>query len=139
MARQPKTLVLDSWAVLAYLEDESSGKQVAEIISDAHERGTSLLMTTVNAGEVWYIIAREVSGADAERSIVDLKHLGIEFVDVDWKLSRVAAGFKAKHRMSYADCFAAALAKDQKAELVTGDREFKQVEGDVRIGWLEPR
>ena len=124
--------------VLAYLEDESPGRQVAEIIATAHERGASLLMTTVNAGEIWYILARQFSDADAERAIGDLKQLGIEFVDVDWKLSRAAAGFKARHRLSYTDCFAAALAKDRKAELVTGDRELKQVEGDVRIGWLEP-
>jgi predicted nucleic acid-binding protein len=38
--------------------------------------------------------------------------------------------------MSYADCFAAALAKDRKSDLVTGDKEFKQVEGEVSIRWL---
>ena len=39
-------------------------------------------------------------------------------------------------RMSYADCFAAALAKLRKAELVTGDKEFKQVEGEVKVLWI---
>jgi predicted nucleic acid-binding protein len=38
--------------------------------------------------------------------------------------------------MSYADCFAAALAKINKAELITGDREFKEVEGEVKVVWL---
>ena len=136
MARRPKTIVLDSWAVLAYLEDENPGKQVAEILASAHEHGTSLLMTTVNAGEVWYILAREVSETEAERTVTDLKRLGIQFVDADWNLTRLAAGFKAKHRMSYADCFAAALAKDHKADLVTGDKEFQQVQNDIRINWL---
>ncbi|MHB1528945.1 MAG: PIN domain-containing protein [Acidiferrobacteraceae bacterium] len=138
MARRPKAVVLDSWAVLAYLEDERAGPQVGEIIATAHERDVSLLMTTVNAGEVWCIVAREVSDAAAERAIADLNQLGIEFVDADWALARVAAGFKARHRMSYADCFAAALARDRKAELVTGDPEFRQIEGDVRIAWLVP-
>ncbi len=136
MARRPKTIVLDSWAVLAYLEDENPGKQVAEILANAHEHGTSLLMTTINAGEAWYILAREVSETEAERAVTDLKRLGIQFVDADWNLTRLAAGFKAKHRMSYADCFAVALAKEHKAELVTGDKEFKQVENDIRIRWL---
>ncbi|HEX9626123.1 MAG TPA: type II toxin-antitoxin system VapC family toxin [Acidiferrobacterales bacterium] len=136
MARHPKTIVLDSWAVLAYLEDENPGKQVAEILASAHEHGASLLMTTVNAGEVWYIVAREVSETEAERAVADLQRLGIRFVDGDWHLTRLAAGFKAKHRMSYADCYAAALAKDRKAELVTGDKEFQQVKNDVRINWL---
>jgi predicted nucleic acid-binding protein len=65
-----------------------------------------------------------------------LLKIGIEFVAADWGLSRNAAGFKAHRRMSYADCFAAALAKERKAELVTGDKEFKQVEGEVAVHWV---
>lgn len=136
MARRPKAVVLDSWAVMAYLEDENAGSEVAKILADAHDHETPLLMTTINVGEVWYILAREVSESEAERAISDLKKLGIRFVDADWHLARIAAGLKAKHRMSYADCFAAALAKDQKADLVTGDKEFQQVQNDVRINWL---
>ncbi|MDA1106867.1 MAG: type II toxin-antitoxin system VapC family toxin [Proteobacteria bacterium] len=136
MARRPKAIVLDSWAVLAYLEDESTGPKVASLIGDAHEHGIPLLMSVVNAGEVWYIIAWEVSETEADKAIDTLRLLGIEFVDVDWKLARIAGTFKAKNRMSFADCFAAALAKDRKAELVTGDKEFKQVENEVKISWL---
>jgi predicted nucleic acid-binding protein len=136
VSRKPKALVLDSWAVLAYLEDEGSGRQVADMIANAHEHGIPLLMSVVNAGEVWYILAREVSETEAEKAIDGLRLLGIEFVDADWKLARIAGTFKAKNRMSYADCFAAALAKEHKAELATGDKEFKQVENEVKISWL---
>jgi uncharacterized protein len=136
MARRPKAIVLDSWAVMAYLEDESSAQKVADLIGDAHEHGIPLLMSVVNAGEVWCILAREVSEAEADKALHELRQLGIEFQDVDMKLARLAGGFKAKHRMSYADCFAAALAREQKAELVTGDKEFKQIEGEIRIVWL---
>ena len=136
MSRKPKALVLDSWAVLAYLEDESSGQKVAELIGDAHEHGIPLLMSVVNAGEVWYILAREISETEADKAIDGLRLLGIEFADADWKLARIAGTFKAKHRMSFADCFAAALAKEHKAELVTGDKEFKQVEGEIKIHWV---
>ncbi len=136
MARKPKALVLDSWAVLAYLEDESAGQKVADLIGDAHEHGIPLLMSVVNVGEVWYILAREVSEPEADKGVDDLRQLGIEFVDADWKLTRVAGTYKAKNRMSYADCFAAAVAKEHKAELVTGDKEFKQVENEIRIHWL---
>ena len=47
-----------------------------------------------------------------------------------------AAEFKAKCRMSYADCFAAALARLHNAELVTGDQDFRQVENEVKVLWL---
>jgi ribonuclease VapC len=136
MARRPKALVLDSWAVLAYLGDEASSQEVADLIADAHENRIPLVMSSVNAGEVWYILAREKSEAEADQAVADLVGLGIELVDANWPLTRIAGGFKAHHRMSYADCFAAALAKDRKADLVTGDKEFKQVEGEVGIHWL---
>ena len=135
MARKPKAIVLDSRSVMAYLGDEPAGQTVADIIADAHENGIALLMTVVNAGEVWYILAREVSESEADQSLGELRNLGFAIVDADWKLT-LAAKFKVKRRMSYADCFAAALAKEEKAELVTGDNEFKQVEGEIKIHWV---
>ncbi|HYJ86209.1 MAG TPA: type II toxin-antitoxin system VapC family toxin [Pyrinomonadaceae bacterium] len=136
MARKPRAIVLDSWAVMAYLEDEATAEKVADIIADAHEEKIPLLMTVVNAGEVWYILAREASVAEADASVRQLRQLGIAFVNADWDLAHDAGGFKAKHKMSFADCFAAALAKQRKAHLVTGDQEFKQVEQEVTIEFL---
>src|SRR5574340_987410 len=115
MPRRPKALVLDSWSILAYLEDEPAGWQVADVIADAHESGIPLMMTVVNAGEIWYITARGTSEEDADRILAELSHLGIQVLDADWKLAREAARFKAKGKMSFADCFAAALAKENKA------------------------
>ena len=129
-------VVLDSWATIAYLEDEASAERVADIIADAHEEEIPLLMSVVNAGEVWYIIARQSSVADADASINQLRDLGIEFVDADWNLAKDAGYFKSKNKMSFADCFAAALAKQRKAHLATGDPEFKQVESEIAINWL---
>ncbi|MCI0418586.1 MAG: type II toxin-antitoxin system VapC family toxin [Acidobacteria bacterium] len=137
MRRRPKALVLDTWSVVAYFEDEPSGEQVADLIADAQESGASLAMSVVNAGELWYLMARRSSEADANESVTELRQLGIQLVDIDWDLARAAASFKSRHRMSYADCFAAALAQRSKAELVTGDSEFKQVEGDISIVWLK--
>ena len=137
MPRKPRAIVLDSWAIMAYFEDEPAAERVADIIAEAHEEKTPLFMTVVNAGEVWYILARRTSESEANRGVHELRQLGIEFIDADWDLAHEAAGFKSKHKMSFADCFAAALAKEKKAHLVTGDKEFKQVEGDLTITWLE--
>jgi ribonuclease VapC len=136
MPRKPKSIVLDSWAVIAYLEGEPAAERVADHIAGAHEEKIPLFMSVINAGEVWYIIAREASVSDAERSITELRHLGIDFVDADWTLTHEAGGFKSKYKMSYADSFAAALAKHKKALLLTGDREFKQIEQQITIDWL---
>lgn len=136
MARRPHPLVLDSWAVLAYFEDEPAGAEVAKLIADARDSDLPLLMCVVNAAEVWYIIAREVSEPQADEAVASLRKIGVEFVEADWPLARLAGSLKAAHRMSFADCFAAALARNQKAELVTGDKEFRQVESELKIRWL---
>ena len=136
MKRKPKVIVLDSWAVLSYFQDEPAAARVEELIADAHERDIPLLMTVVNAAEVWCIKARRSSPSDADKAIHELRQLGIDFVAADWTLAKDAGYFKSKNKMSFADCFAAALARQRKAHLVTGDREFKQVEREITVDWL---
>lgn len=137
MARKPRAIVLDSWAIMSYLGGEPSAEKVADIMADGHEEDIPLLMTVVNAGEVWYILAREVSVAEADSSIRQLRQLGIKLVDADWDLAHDAAVFKSKHKMSFADCFAAALAQNKTGVLLTGDPEFKQVGTQIAINWLK--
>jgi len=136
MPRKPKAIVFDSWAIIAYLEGEASAERVADHIADAHENRIPLFISVVNAAEVWYIIARETSVSDADRSIKELRHLGIEFFDANWTLAHEAGAFKSKYKMSFADCFAAALTKHKNALLLTGDPEFKQVQSQITIDWL---
>src|ERR1700690_2334823 len=136
MARKAKAYVLDTWAVIAYLEDEPSGAQVEELIATAHEEQIPIYMSVVNVGEVWYTLAREVSEDEARAGVKSLRDLRIQFENVDWDLAQEAARFKSQHRMSYADCYAAALAKTQKADLVTGDNEFKPLDGEIKISWV---
>jgi predicted nucleic acid-binding protein len=52
-------------------------------------------------------------------------------------LTRQAAAYKANGNIATGDCFAAALAKDRAAELITGDEEFKMLEGEIKISWME--
>lgn len=136
MAHKSRALVLDTWAVIAYLEDEPAGQQIADLITTAHDENIPIYMSVVNAGEVWYIIAREVSEEEAGNSLKALRDLRISFEDADWTITQEAARFKSKYRMSYADCYAAALAKVKKADLVTGDREFKAIAEQVSLLWV---
>lgn len=136
MAKKAKAYVLDSWAVIAYLEDEPSGEQVEEIIATAHEEQIPIYMSVVNVGEIWYTIAREVSEEEANASVKILHDLRIQFEDADWGLTQEAARLKSKNKISYADAFAAALAKTKKADLITGDNEFKPLDDEIKISWL---
>jgi ribonuclease VapC len=136
MAKKAKAYVLDTWAVIAYLEDEPSGEKVEDLIATAHEEQIPIHMCVVNVGEVWYTVAREISVEDADASVKSLRDLRIQFEDADWSITQEAARFKSRNRMSYADAFAAALAKIKKADLVTGDGEFKALEGEIKISWV---
>ncbi len=128
-------IVFDSWAVLAYLQGEASALKVRDILLSP-ENGGALLMSVVNLGEIWYAIARRISSEEADISVQEVMNWGIEVVDADWTLSRQAAVFKSKYKISYADAFAAALAKTRDAVLLTGDNEFKQIEKEIKIKWL---
>ncbi len=65
-----------------------------------------------------------------------LNLLPVTVVDVDRDLALKAAKIKAKHAISYADCFAIALAQIKNGIVITGDPEFKKAEGIVHISWL---
>ena len=128
--------VLDSYALMAFFEDEPGADLVRDLILKAEENRVNLLISVVNLGEVWYSIARTNSPEVADQYIGEINGMAIEVVDVDWQLTRQAALFKAKGNISYADCFAAALAKVKKADLVTGDNEFKPLDGEIKISWV---
>ena len=136
MAKKAKAYVLDTWAVIAYLEDEPSGEQVEVLIATAHEEQIPIYMSVVNVGEVWYTMAREISEEEANASVKSLRDLRIQFENADWELTQEAARFKSQNKMSYADAYAAALAKLKKADLVTGDKEFKPLDGEIKISWV---
>jgi len=130
------TKVLDSWALLAFFKGEAAADDVETLIHKATDEKTRLLLCVVNWGEVYYGMWRAGGKAAAESVVADLAQLPIESVPVDLPLTKQAAIYKATNKMSYADAFAAALAKVKNADLVTGDAEFKPLETEIKINWL---
>ncbi|MDR1190233.1 MAG: PIN domain-containing protein [Verrucomicrobiales bacterium] len=128
--------VFDSYALLAYLRDEDGADAVQTVLEQASRSGNNVQMCEVNYAEVQYMIRRK-HGADAWAHIAGvLPGLPISFVAAGRELSDWAAEFKARHKMSLTDAYAAALAKKFKAELVTGDAEFKPLADEIKIKWL---
>ena len=132
------TKVMDSYALMALFNDEPGADEVEKLLLKAESGSPKLLMCVVNWGEIYYSVKRGASQEMAEEKAKEIAGMPIELVglDTDLHLVREAALFKATRKMSYADCFAAALAKTRNAELVTGDPEFKAVDGEIKIGWL---
>jgi len=128
--------VLDAHALLVFLERERGFEKVKSLFVAALEEDDNLLMTSVNFGEVYYIVLREFGEKKVGEVEKIIRTLPIEIVDVDMQLALEAARFKAAKKISYADCFVAALAKLRKGEVVTGDKEFRALEDEVRISWV---
>jgi len=128
--------VIDAHALLVFLEKELGFEKVESFFITAVEKDNYLLMSAVNFGEVYYIVLRECGEEKAEKIEKIIKALPIKVVDVDMQLAKEAGRFKALHKLSYADCFAAGLAKLHKGEVITGDKEFKTLEKEVKISWL---
>lgn len=129
-------IVLDSYALLAFLRGEDGGGNVRQLLERAGDRDQPLHMTEVNYAEVKYIVVRKEGHPRWASIAADLPALPLEFHPITRPLADIAADLKAQYKISLADAFAAALAKEKKAELVTGDPEFKVIEGEVKIRWI---
>lgn len=113
------TVVLDSWAVLRYLENtQPAATLVADLLDDERP-----LMSWINLGEVHYILHRSHGEGDAAETVRDLRDV-IDARLPDERLVLDAARLKADHPMAYADAFGAALAVAEEATLWSGDPEL---------------
>lgn len=132
------TYVLDSFALLAYFQDEAAADDVEKLLVGAQQGRVRLAISVITIGEVFYRTVRQFGMNRAEEVLGCLEEYEIDVVDVDRRLALSAARIKGSHGMGYADCFVAALARRLGGRVVTGDPDFRRVEGMVPIEWLAP-
>jgi len=128
--------IFDSYAFLVFFQDENNADKVEELLLKAEEGKITILLSVINLGEIYYTISRKLVRKIAEQKIEEINRMAVDIVPADKELTLMAAGIKASHPMSYADCFAAALTQKNRGELVTGDREFEEVEKEISIFWI---
>ncbi|MFP4087866.1 MAG: type II toxin-antitoxin system VapC family toxin [Desulfobacteraceae bacterium] len=129
--------LLDSYALLAYLNKERNFQKVQKALSAAQSSGGSLLMNEINVGETYYILHRKRNREAAEFFLdTVLPGLPITVLSNRFEDVMAAARIKAEYPLSFADCFAAATARREDAMVLTGDPEFKKIEHMVTIDLL---
>jgi predicted nucleic acid-binding protein len=111
-------VVLDSWALLAYLKDEPAAGRIE---SEWIESGAAI--SSINLGEVLYIRMR-ATGEDSARADVETIRRRLNVVEPDWSLVTAAATIKSRGGLSYADAFCVATALHLNTPLWTGDPEI---------------
>lgn len=139
LANPEKRFVLDSYALIGYLENEPFSDRIQQALYLAKDGTLRLYCHAIHIGEVYYIVLREQGRRIVDQVYATIKSLPLQIVDrIDEKLLLTAAGYKAGYRISYADAFAAALAAGYECPLMTGDPEFKPLEEErrIRVEWL---
>jgi predicted nucleic acid-binding protein len=134
-----KVVVLDSWAVLAYLDGEPAAQHVRQVLRTARRKQVVVLLSLIAYGECLYVIEREQGLQRAQRAVGIIDQLALHVAPADRPLVFEAAHVKARYPVSYADAFSVALAKRTRGRVMTGDPEFKAVEPEIAIHWLPDR
>ena len=132
------SLVLDAWAVMAWLKDQPAAVRVQALLDDADSRKGRLFMNIVNLGEVLYLSAKARDLAYGERVLASLRSR-VTIMSASDDLVMSAARLKFRYAISYADAFAAATAIIRELPLLTGDPELRVVatqEKKLQLEWI---
>lgn len=134
---EPTAFVLDSFALLAYLQDEPVGSRIEKLLNNANKEKCRLFLSLINLGEILYIIERRGGIAKAQDTLALIRQLPVEVPPVDEQIVFAAAHIKANRAISYADAFVVATAIQENATVITADPEFQSVEMIVQVEWLQ--
>lgn len=133
MSKKP-AYILDSFAVIAYLNDEEGADEVEELLNKASRGEIKLFMHAVNLGEVFYIALRQEGETHAMNVYSVVRQYPVDFVeDLPEPFLLNAARLKGTYPIAYADAFAAATAIEVNGILVTGDPELEPLETDKKV------
>ena len=132
-------LVLDSWAIMAWLKGQPpAAERVRGLLNAADRRERKLFISIVNLGEIFYLSAKARDADYGERVLQNLRSR-LATVSASDQLVMQAANLKARYAISYADAFAAATAMHRKLPLVTGDPELLAMAGEektLKLEWI---
>ncbi len=128
--------VFDTFALMAYLRREKAFNKVRTIILETLAGKCESYMSVINLGELYYMQSRKSGTIKAETALRFVRRAGIVIEPVTTARVLRAARLKANLSLSYADAFAATLAEELNATLVTGDQEYKPLEPNLKILWL---
>lgn len=95
-----------------------------------------MVISVINFGEIWYSISRNQDDRTADEVCRQVPLIGIEVLDATYERVMDAAKIKKRGKLSYAHTFAASLAKELQASLLTGDTEFRVLNKEISIQWL---
>jgi predicted nucleic acid-binding protein len=131
-----KSYVLDASSLLRFVEDEAGATRVEDLLNQARTGDARLILSAVNWGEVFYVIARLRGEAEAASYSLKFRSLPVEILDAGWQRAESAGLFHKRFNVPYADSFAGSLTEEESAVLVTADYDFKNAGGAIAVEFL---
>jgi len=120
--------VLDANALIALFEGrQPAAGKVRQMLAEASRSDAPLWMSAVNWGEVFYTEWRRQGESKAREAEMNLRRLPLVVIAVDLDRATRAAALRQRHNLGYAEAFAAELAMERNAWLVTADPEFEKI------------
>jgi predicted nucleic acid-binding protein len=132
----PESVVLDASALMTFFLDRRGAEKIEELLDRAAAGACELAMSVVNWGEVYYSVWRSEGESIAQNMAAEIAQLPIDLVPATYVLAKLAAELHARHKLPYADCFAASLAATRDAPVATADTDFALIENQVQILWV---
>ena len=132
-----RSVVLDSHALLTYLEGEPGADFVENALGMADQGKVEMFMTIVNWGEVYYSLLRSKGERTAQEATFVLDQLPVEIVNMDMNLVQRASRIRERFRLPNGPCFAASLASSRGCPVLTGDELFRPLIEEVQILWMK--
>ena len=131
-----KHYILDANAVLRYLDPEAPGgnEKMTALFVEAKAGASHLMMSAVNLGEVLYTLLKSEPEERALQMIRQLQQ-AISIAEADFDRTVQASILKYRYKLGYADSFAAALAIEYDATVVSADPSFEKLERKLK--WMK--
>ncbi len=125
--------VLDTSAIISFLENEEGADIVEALLEKAESGEVDIYLSFVKFVEIYYITIQKKGKKFALERIDSLKMLPVKLIESNSKIGKIAGEFKAAYRLSFADTWIAALAKNKNATLVHKDPEFEYLENQIKV------
>ena len=136
-APPPESVVLDASALMTFFLDRPGAEKIEELLDRAAAGACELAMSVVNWGEVYYSVWRSEGEAIAQNIAAEIAQLPIDLIPATYVLTKLAAELHARHKLPFADCFAAALSASRDAPVATSDTDFVLVQNHIQVLWVK--
>jgi predicted nucleic acid-binding protein len=131
-----RNFVLDASAAIDFAQGGSGANKMEQLLADAVRQQLGLYISVLHLAELFYLTWHKTGEQRAREIIASFSRLPVQIIDVSLPQALKAGELKARHRISFVDCVAAALTLQQHATLVTADRDFEKLGRHFPILWL---